>query len=156
MKIFNPIRLLLLLELLLSASLSEAQVAPFYDAATNLYGYKDPKGSVVISPKYELAYSLNEGFAAFKQQGKYGYVDQNGKVVVAAKYDDTWKFIGGYAAVRLAGKYGFINVKGEEVAPLIYERGYNYHGACCYKGQAHVKENGKWKIITLGSLPKVH
>ena len=156
MKINNPIGLLLILVLLLSTLHSKAQVTPYYDAATNLYGYKDSKGAVVVVPKYELAYNLSEGFAAFKLHGKYGYVDQNGKEVVAAKYDDTWKFIGGYAAVRLAGKYGFINVKGIEVTPLIYERAYNYHGACCYKGQAHVKENGKWKIITLGSLPKVH
>jgi len=129
----------------------KAQVVPFYSASNDKYGYKNVKGEVVIVPKYDLAYPVEEGMAAFRQDGKYGYVDKNGKEIVSPKYDQTWKFIGGYAAVSLGGKIGFIDQKGKVVVPLIYENGYNYHGACCYKGMAHVKMNGKWKVIRINS-----
>jgi len=60
-----------------------------------------------------------------------------------------WHFIGGFATVKLGDKFGFIDKTGKEVAPLIYEEANNYHGNCYYKGMAHVKEKGKWKIIKL-------
>ena len=127
----------------------KAQVVPFYSATNDRYGYKDEKGKVIVTPKYDLAYTLDEGMAAVRLNGKYGYVDKKGKAVIPPKYDNTWKFIGGYAAVKLGDKYGFIDKSGKEVIPLIYENGYNYHGTCCYKNQAHVKLNGKWKIIAI-------
>ncbi len=135
---------------LLSCTLLKAQIAPFYSAANDKYGYNDAKGKVVVSPRYDLAYSLEEGRAAVSINGKYGYVDEKGREVIAPKYDHTWKFIGGYAAVKLGDKCGFIDKDGKEVIPLIYEDGYNHHGACCYKGMAHVKDHGKWKIIKIG------
>ena len=51
--------------------------------------------------------------------------------------------------MKLGDKVGFIDKTGKEVAPLIYEEANNYHGNCYYKGMAHVKEKGKWKIIKL-------
>ncbi|MBV5313135.1 MAG: WG repeat-containing protein [Prolixibacteraceae bacterium] len=140
----------LIILLLLIGGTMKAQIAPFYSATNDKYGYKDEKGKVIIEPKYELAYSLNEGMAAFRLNRKYGYVNSKGQEVIAAKYDHTWKFIGGYAVVQLGDKYGFIDQTGKEVIPLIYENAYNHHGTCCYKGQAHVKLNGKWKIIRIG------
>ncbi len=129
----------------------KAQVAPFYSATNDKYGYKDSKGVVIVEPKYDLAYTLDEGMAAVRLDGKYGYVDQSGKEIVSPKYDQTWRFIGGFAAVKSGNKYGFIDLKGREVIPPSYENGYNYHGACCYKGLAHVKKDGKWKVIQLKS-----
>lgn len=140
---------ILLMLLMLSGLALKAQVIPFYSAASNKYGYKDAKGKVVIEPKFDLAYSPEEGMAAVRLNGKYGYIDQNGKEVITPKYDSTWKFIGGYAAVKINDRYGFIDKLGKEVIAPIYENAYNYHGACCYKGVAHVKLNGKWKIITI-------
>ena len=130
-------------------AICKAQVVPFYSATNDRYGYKNPKGKVIITPKYELAYPLEEGMAAVRQEGKYGYVNQDGREIIPPKYDHTWKFIGGFAAVSLGGKYGFIDKKGSVVIPLIYENAYNYHGTCCYKRQAHVKQGGKWKIIQI-------
>lgn len=140
---------ILLMLLMLSGLVLKAQVIPFYSAANDKYGYKDGKGKVVIEPKFELAYFPEEGMAAVRLNGKYGYIDQNGKEVITPKYDNTWKFIGGYAAVKIDDRYGFIDKQGKEVIAPIYENAYNYHGACCYKGVAHVKQNGKWKIITI-------
>ncbi len=134
--------------LLLFGTILNAQVVPFYSSSNNKYGYLDSRGKVIIEPEYDLAYPLQEGMAAVKLNGKYGYINEKGMEIIPPKYDNTWKFIGGYAAVKLGDRYGFINKKGEEVVPPIYENAYNYHGNCCYKGKAHVKLNGKWKIIT--------
>ncbi len=145
-------KIFLLIFMLLCGTLLKGQMVPFYSAANDKYGYKDAKGVVIVAPKYDLAYTFDEERAAVRLNGKYGYVDQKGKEIIAPKYDNTWKFIGGLAAVKLGDKYGFIDKNGREVVPPIYENGYNYHGACCYKGQIHVKENGKWKIIKIAKF----
>jgi len=137
---------------LLCGQMMKAQIVPFYSATNDKYGYKDEKGKVIIAPKYDLAYNLEEGMAAIRLNGKYGYVDQKGREIIPPKYDSTWKFIGGYAAVKLGNKYGFIDETGKVVIPLIYEDANNYHGICCYKGMAHVRQNGKWKIIKIGKF----
>ena len=142
----------LLVTLLFCILISKAQVVPFYSAVNDKYGYKNEKGEVVIAPKYDLAYNLDEGMAAVKLDGKYGYVNKSGEEIISPKYDNTWKFIGGFAAVKLENKIGFIDLTGKEVIPPIYDAGYNYHGACCYKGLAHVKQLGKWKVIKIATV----
>ena len=139
----------ILVFILFCSSAVQAQLTPFYSGISNKYGYKNSEGKEVVTPKYDLAYGFTEGMAAVRLNGKYGYINEIGKEVISPKYDFTWKFIGGYAAVKLAGKTGFIDPSGKEVVAPIYEEANNYHGACCYKGMAHVKENGKWKIIAL-------
>lgn len=142
-------KITLLIFALLCGKMLKAQMVPFYSATNDKYGYKDEKGKVIIQPKYDLAYPLSEGMAAFRLNGKYGYVDQHGREVFPPKYDSTWKFIGGLAAVRLGDKFGFIDKTGKVVVPLIYEDANNYHGTCCYKGEAFVRLDGKWKIIKI-------
>jgi len=138
-----------LIIILFFSTMLKAQIVPFYSAENDKYGYKNEKGELIVSPQYDLAYPVEEGMAAFRVNGKYGYLDATGREVVHPKYDYTWKFIGGYAAVKSGDKYGFIDKKGQVVVPLIYEDANNYHGMCCYKGMAYVKENGKWKIIKI-------
>lgn len=128
---------------------SHAQLTPFYSEADGKYGYKDASGKVVVAPRYDLAYQFKEGMAAFSQGGKYGYLNEEGTEVIGPKYDFTWHFIGGYATIRKGDLFGFIDKNGREVVPPRFEDANNFHGACCYKGMAHVKENGKWRIIKL-------
>ena len=142
-------KILIFVITLFSVNMLKAQIVPFYSNVNDKYGYNDEKGHVVVEPKYDLAYPVEEDMAAVRLNGKYGYIDQNGKEIVVPKYDKTWKFIGGIATVELDDKFGFIDKDGKEVVPLKYENANNYHGTCCYKGQAHVKENGKWKIIKI-------
>lgn len=155
-KIFNlpylkeiKVKPLLILIAVLGFFNARAQLAPFFSDAEGKYGYKDKEGKIVVSPKYELAYQFVEGRAAFRLAGKYGYINEEGTEVVGPKYDFTWHFIGGYATVKKGELYGFIDKSGRELVPPQYEDANNFHGACCYKGMAHVKEKGKWKIIKL-------
>lgn len=145
MKIF----ILLSLTVFYFHSTAWAQLKPFYAASQGKYGYKNEKGQEIVSPKYDLAYGFTEGRAAVMSNGKYGYLDETGKEIVPLQYDFTWHFIGGFAAVRRVDKYGFVDRNGREVVPPRYENANNYHGNCCYKGMAHVKEHGVWKIIRL-------
>ncbi len=128
---------------------AHAQLTPFFSSYNGKYGYKDGSGNIVVVPHYDLAYPFFDGRAAVREAGKYGYLDENGREVVTPKYNFTWRFIGGYATVKLGDKFGFIDKTGKEVVPPSYEDANNFHGGCCYKGMAHVKEKGKWKIITL-------
>jgi len=149
MKYIQPI---ILLCTILGSSVVQAQLTPFYSGANDKYGYKDENGREVVAPKYDLAYPFTEGMAAVRVAGKYGYLDTTGREVVTPKYDFTWRFIGEYATVKLGNLFGFIDKTGKEVVPPRYEDANNYHGNCCYKGMAHVKEKGKWKMI---KLPKI-
>jgi hypothetical protein len=142
-------KIVLLIFIMISGLMLKAQIIPFYSAANDRYGFKDTKGKVIVEPKYDLAYSPEEGMATVRLNGKYGFIDLEGKEIVPPKYDNTWKFIGGFAAVKLGDKYGFIDKNGKEIIVPEYENAYNYHGTCCYKGMAHVKQDGKWKIIKI-------
>ena len=142
-------RILLIIYLLVTGMLAKAQLTPFYSTDFGKYGYKDGSGKIVVAPKFDLAYPFYEGMAAVREAGKYGYLNENGEELVAPKYDFTWRFIGGFATVKLGDKFGFIDKTGKEVVIPVYEDANNFHGGCCYKRMAHVKEQGKWKIITL-------
>jgi hypothetical protein len=142
-------KIILMIGFIIAGTAVHAQLTPFYSASNDKYGFKDQLGKEIVTPKYDLAYSFTEGMAAVRLDGKYGYLDESGKVIVSPKYDFTWHFIGGFAAVRLGDKFGFIDKTGQVVVPLIYEEANNYHGTCCYKGMAHVKENGNWKILRI-------
>lgn len=142
-------KLIFLLIAIMGFFSAHAQWTPFYSENDGKYGYKDKDGKVVVSPKYDLAYQFKEGMAAFRLKGKYGYLNENGIETVEPKYDFTWHYTGGFATVKMGELYGFIDKSGREVVSPRYEDANNFHGACCYKGMAHVKENGKWKIIRL-------
>lgn len=145
----RKLKCLLVLVTICGSIATKAQLIPYYSSVTEKYGYKDTHGKEVVPAVYELAYPFSDGMAAVRLMGKYGYLDEAGKVVVPPKYDFTWKFIGGYATVKLQDKFGFIDKMGREVVPLVYEDANNFHGACCYKLMAHVREKGKWKILRL-------
>ena len=142
-------KIILMICFILAGTAVHAQLTPFYSATNDKYGYKDGGGKIVVEPRYDLAYPFTEGLAAVRLDGKYGYLNESGKEVVTPKYDFSWHFIGGFATVKLGGKFGFIDVTGKEVIEPRYEEANNYHGNCCYKGMAHVKEHGKWKLIKL-------
>ena len=97
---------------------------------------------IVISCKYDHAYSFQEGLALVELNGKYGYIDKSGKEVITCKYDYAYSFQEGLARVVLNGKYGYIDKSGKEVIPCKY----NYADEF-YEGLASVKLNGKYGYV---------
>lgn len=91
-----------------------------FKSESDLYGFKDATGKVVITAKYEYALSFSDGLARVRSNGKYGYINKTGKMVIPAIYDATYGFSkgpNGRAKVTLSGKYFFIDKSGKTVHP---------------------------------------
>lgn len=61
--------------------------AAIKDYKTNLWGYIDTNGDLVIPFEYEEARDFDGGIAAVMKNGKYGCIDRQGKVLVPFSYD---------------------------------------------------------------------
>jgi hypothetical protein len=62
----TKMKIVVLIFIFLCLNILQAQIVPFYSATNDKYGYKDTKGKVIIAPKYDLAYTLEEGMAAVR------------------------------------------------------------------------------------------
>lgn len=115
---------------------------------TNLYGYIDVQGRLVIPYKYSYAQAFSQGLAAVEYNDRYGFINREGKVLIPFKFDDASDFDEGLAVVKLKGKYGCINTKGKVVIPIKYDKHFYFSS-----GIAAVVLNGKEiKIDTKGKV----
>jgi hypothetical protein len=80
---------------------SAAQLVPFKDDKGK-FGYKDEKGTIIVSPQYDLALPESEYFLPVNKG--YKEVIENGVPKVLA-----W------------GKWGFLNSKGQQLIPFKYD-----------------------------------
>lgn len=113
------------------------------------YGYVNKKGKIVITPKFEKAWSFQDGLALVKTDNKWGYIDKTGNYAIKPIYDEAWGFSNGLAKVQKNDKVGFINTKGVVVIPIKYNDSYHWFD----DGLNAVSSNGKWGIInTQGKL----
>ncbi len=60
------------------------------------WGYANPDGKIVISPKYAEANWFSEGYAAVKSGNKYGYINKAGQMIIPAKYTVAKSFRKGF------------------------------------------------------------
>ena len=86
---------------------------------TELYGYMDSHGKMIIPCQYYEGYPYTEGLALVRTQEGYQYIDKNGKVIINAnKYLYCRTFSEGLAAVGIQENdqsmviYGYIDTKG--------------------------------------------
>jgi hypothetical protein len=87
-------------------------------------GYINPKGEVIIQPKYATTNSYGEGFypVAFgPNRTKWGLVNAKNETVVPGKYDDFKIVYNGIAEVELNAKKGYIKTDGTIFIPLEYD-----------------------------------
>ena len=110
---------------------------------TQLCGFMDTKGRLVIPYRFEEVGDFHEGFARFRSREKWGYVDKTGKIVVRALYDTADDFSEGLAAVTLNGKSGYINGSGVVRIALQYD-----HAESFANGMANVSRSGMELYIT--------
>ena len=89
-----------------------------YDSESDLYGYINNKGLMVIKPQFDQCQEVFYGFGFVEIDEKYGFIDEWGKLVIPAQFDYADEFSDGLANVELAGKEGFINARGEFVLML--------------------------------------
>jgi hypothetical protein len=60
------------------------------------WGYANPEGKIVITPKFNEANWFSEGYAAVKSGSKYGYINKAGTLVIPARYTVAKSFRKGY------------------------------------------------------------
>jgi len=63
------------------ASAAEAQLVPFRDVAQGRWGYKQPDGSIVITPRYIGAGQFRDGRAPVEDSDGFAIIDSKGVVV---------------------------------------------------------------------------
>src|SRR5436189_5198280 len=69
----------------------QAILIPYLDAEHHTHGYKDNKGNIMITAKYEDAGSFHEDMAAVKLNDKWGFINRHGMEIIPLEYDDPGK-----------------------------------------------------------------
>ncbi|MCX6351499.1 MAG: WG repeat-containing protein [Bacteroidetes bacterium] len=118
-----------------------------YSYGKKLYGYINEKGEVLISPKYEEAFSFNNGFALVTTNSRYSsnweFINTKGENVFNKKFAAAKSFVDGFAAVRIVkGDYGFIDKTGNFISKPQYKEIGDFK-----EGFARVKFQDKWGYI---------
>lgn len=109
------------------------------------WGYANPDGKIVITPKFREANWFSEGYAAVKSGSKYGYVNKAGAMVIPAKFTVAKSFRKGY--MPNVGKEGGDSVlfAGASIQASGYEICINTKGArmpkCPAIAETSVAEN---------------
>ncbi|RED56532.1 WG repeat-containing protein [Cohnella lupini] len=103
------------------------------DDKSEMYGYMDRFGKMIIPYQYYEASSFSDGLALVKNDKHYQYIDKTGKVQIdASPYISGSSFSEGLAAVAVQDKerstvaYGYIDTKGNMKIEPKYTRAYRF------------------------------
>ncbi|GAE25398.1 hypothetical protein JCM9140_1390 [Halalkalibacter wakoensis JCM 9140] len=99
----------------------------FKDPTSELYGYINSNGEVIISPKFDQAFDFSDGLGRVTVVDddiiKIGFIDENGDYVIEPQYREARDFSEGLAAVNSYESeqtIGYINKQGEKV--LVFDQ----------------------------------
>lgn len=123
----------------------------YYDIQPENYpkiGYLNPKGKVVVEPKYNMGSDFYGGYANIIKDSVYGYINKDGKEILLKKYEKTFFYYGNTGIALKNGKYGLINRKGDSITDFQYTMISNFgfeHFKCqTEKKRSHILDaNGK-------------
>ena len=104
------------------------------DDKTEMYGYIDRFGKVILPYQYYEANSFSDGLALVKNaKRQYEYVDKTGKVMIdASQYTSGSNFSEGLAAVAVrdngqsVAKFGYIDTKGNMKIEPKFAKAYGF------------------------------
>lgn len=106
------------------------------------FGFFDPKGNVVLEPKYAAFKNLENGLFLVGNEGELGLTNSEGKFITEQKYDGIMGYQEGMTAFSLKGKWGYLNEKGEEVIPAKYEKAHWF-----FSEYGMVKKSTGWGFV---------
>ena len=109
------------------------------DTASNLYGFRNTNGKLVIPCCYEMAGDFHDGLARVVVDGKNGFINHEGQTVVPPIYNRATIFSDGLAGVQQDGKWGYINAQGDSVTSFVYDFAAEFSDS-----MAFVKQDGKY------------
>ncbi len=101
------------------------KLTPFYEASSNLWGYKDINGNIVIEPKFDKAapfYKDNyRKYTIVKYKNTWALINEAGKIKKKFKFDDVslnfqyqgWLY-------KKDNLYGFIDDEGKNLTKKLY------------------------------------
>lgn len=101
----------------------------YYNNNSQLYGFVDSKGNLVIPPKWKSVSSrisdnraiFDEGLARVEDNnGKWGFIDKRGTPFIPCRYNFAYEFKEGLAQVR-ENKWGYIDKAGHLIIPCIWD-----------------------------------
>ncbi len=100
-----------------------------FSAETELYGFVDKTGKLVIPCTYSMAYPFSEGLAMVENsEWQVGYIDTTGRQVIGYQYSMGYSFSDGLAAVYNSQlKTHYIDKSGKAVIMVDYNMIYPFY-----------------------------
>ena len=85
-----------------------------------LWGYMDPKGKVVLQPKYDWAESFENKLAIVAKEEHQGIISREGKEVLPIVYSEISRIGDDHFLIDKEGKLGLANKDGGLIVPIEY------------------------------------
>lgn len=123
MHIKNSVSGLMLMPVLLlclCTAWAQEPLTPFEDPTTNLWGYRNAGGTVIIKPRFSVAGDFSShGIAAVADDSGWQYIDRNGTIIIRPFLFDNGPdpFQEGLARFQKEGKFGFFDERAQVVIP---------------------------------------
>ncbi|PKP20491.1 MAG: hypothetical protein CVU06_10580, partial [Bacteroidetes bacterium HGW-Bacteroidetes-22] len=124
-------------------TVSAQNLKPQKDKETKKYGYINGDGEWIVSPTYDDADKINDGYGVIYSSKKRGLIDATGKVILEPRFDDIDRFKDGFAQVELNDKKGLITPDGKVLLEPRFDKIDKFSD-----GVAEVKDNGKYGLIS--------
>lgn len=119
---------------------------PYFDSTESKWGYIDPKGTVVISSRFDYAARFSEGRARIGMDGLFGFIDTSGQLIVRPQFLRASDYANGRARVRADANQSryYLDLDGIAVIPPDSNRN---DAKDFSDGMAAVMIAGKWGYI---------
>jgi len=103
-------------------NINDMKLKPF--EKSDLWGYKNEEGKVIIEPQFVVAYDFyEEGIALVADYREWKYIDKTGATIIKPYVIDNGpdSFSNGLARFTELGKIGFFDKNGDKIVPAIYD-----------------------------------
>lgn len=90
------------------------------------WGYVDPRGTLVIPPRYDAALPFIDGMAVVSLGDQFGAIDRSGQYIVTPQYDVLMPPREGMALACRDDLCGFLDRKGQPVIPLRFDWAWSF------------------------------
>jgi len=119
----------------------QLKIVPYRNG--DLWGFSDAKGKILIEPKYNNTYLMDDGYGRTYQGELTGLVSPDGKVLAEPEYMYISMFKNGLASFRKNDTLsGYLNEQGQVAIPAQFEEAYDFE-----EGYAFVKKGGQYHLI---------
>lgn len=124
-----------------TTEIGDLKIVPYRNG--DLWGFSDAKGNILVEPKYNSTYLLDDGYGRIYQGEFTGLVSPDGKVLAEPEYMYISMFKNGLASFRKDDTLsGYLNEQGQVAIPAQFEEAYDFE-----EGYAFVKKGGQYHLI---------